>query len=243
MKRAHPLPYQEFIFNQPLRMYEAPLLRKAVLSVIDPSHVLYHNHLKDGVRWGYPLIQYKSIDGKAAILYLGKGIESIHALFTDLPKRKVVVDGREINLEIQKIVSKLYELQVTGEDFRPYKIINWLPLQGENYETFRRLQSEEEKHAFLKRILRNNVFSFAKGVGWQVEGELKVRNFELSPLRWITFKGVKFVSYDARFEMNAFLPPHIGLGKGVAHNYGVVFPRRRPSPKLSENQQKIHTNE
>ncbi|NPA43278.1 MAG: CRISPR-associated endonuclease Cas6 [Chlorobi bacterium] len=228
MERAHPVPYQEFVFNQPLRMYEARLLRSAILKVIKPYHVLYHNHLDDGLRWGYPLIQYKVIKGHGAILYLGKGIEGIHALFNDLPRRTVRVGDREINLEIKKIVSKLYQVRTWDDYFKRYRIINWLPVQEENYERFRQITDEEERVRFLENILKNNIFSFAKGVDWHIKERVHLRIRELSPLKWVSYKTVKFITYDAVFDTNVFLPPHIGLGKGAAHNYGVVFHMKTP---------------
>ncbi len=215
------LPYQKFYFKQPLKIYESRLLRSAVLKRIEPYDVLYHNHLDDGVRMGYPLIQYKSINGKAAILYLGDGIESIHALFSQRPG-KVRVRDRVINLEIERMESKLYRLYVTNEPLR-YKIFNWIPLQNENYLAYRRLRSDAARTEFLGRMLTGNILSFAKGVEWYVERPLELSLFRPSEMRWITYKNVKMMAFDADFAVNAILPAHIGLGKGAAHNYGVVF--------------------
>ncbi len=215
------LPYQKFYFKQPLKIYESRLLRSAVLKRIEPYDVLYHNHLDDGMRMGYPLIQYKSINGKAAILYLGDGIESIHALFSKRPG-KVRVRGRVINLEIERMESKLYRLYVTNEPLR-YKIFNWIPLQNENYLAYRRLRSDAARSEFLGRMLTGNILAFAKGVEWYVERPLELSLFRPSEMRWITYKNVKMMAFDADFAVNAILPAHIGLGKGAAHNYGVVF--------------------
>ncbi len=215
------LPYQKFYFKQPLKIYESRLLRSAVLKRIKPYDVLYHNHLDDGVRMGYPLIQYKSINGKAAILYLGDGIESIHALFSQRPG-KVRVRDRVINLEIERMESKLYRLYVTNEPLR-YKIFNWIPLQNENYLAYRRLRSDAARTEFLGRMLTGNILAFAKGVEWYVERPLELSLFRPSEMRWITYKNVKMMAFDADFAVNAILPAHIGLGKGAAHNYGVVF--------------------
>jgi hypothetical protein len=217
------LPYQEFIFKQKLHPYESRLFRSAVLRLIRPYYVLYHNHKIDGARRNYPLIQYKSIQGNAAILYLGKGIEGIQALFNDNRNKKIVINEKTINFEIQKIIPRLYHLEIL-EKFRRYKIQNWLPLQDKNYEQFKNLKTETEKIKFLENILIGNILSFAKGVNWNIKGELKIKNMNLSPMNWVSYKNIKFITYDAYFETNAFLPPHIGLGKGAAHNYGVIYP-------------------
>ncbi len=215
------LPYQKFYFKQPLRIYESRLLRSAILKRIEPYEVLYHNHLDDGVRMDYPLIQYKSLRGQGAILYLGEGIESIYALFSKRPG-KVRVRGREINLEIDRMESRLYRLFVTNEPLR-YKIFNWIPLQGENYREYRTLNSDKARIEFLGRMLIGNILSFAKGVDWYIDNPLELSMFRPSEMRWITYKNVKLMAFDADFAVNAVLPAHIGLGKGAAHNYGVVF--------------------
>ena len=222
------LPYHKVAFDLPLRAYESRLLRSAVLTVIKSDDslykILYHNHIDDGVRYGYPLIQYKVISGKGAILYLGKGIESIHLLFGQQP-RTVVVRNRKIELKVDKIYAKAYKMFLV-DNFYKYKIRNWLPLQDENFYEYRRLKTEQEKHNFLQKILRGNILSFAKGVGWFVNGELKIQDFQVSKTFWISYKKVKFLGFDVYFKTNCKLPPHIGLGKGSAHNYGVLFPQK-----------------
>ncbi len=229
------LPYQEFVFTQHLRMYESRMLRSAVLKVIKPYSLLYHNHLNDGVRFGYPLIQYKVINGRGAILYLGEGVEQIEALFHDVGKRDVYINGDKISLEIYKIIPRLYHLQVYhGEAFRRYKLTNWLPVQDENYLKFKSMSTIKEQNDFLVDMLKKNILAFAKGIGWFMEGEVKIKNFRRSALRWTSYKNVKFITYDVWFDANVFLPPHIGLGKGAAHNYGVLYPVKQKNHKQYE---------
>ena len=69
--------------------------------------------------------------------------------------------------------------------------------------------------------------SFAEGVGWEITDEIRIENFEINDEKWTSFKDQKFLSFNINFDVNVFLPPHIGLGKGAAHNYGVVYPVRK----------------
>jgi len=220
------LAYQEFVFSMPLAPYESRLLRRAVLKSLSGDKLWYHHHLEDGYWYRYPLIQYKSIRGKAAILYLGKGIEKIADLFLD-GRRPVEVDGRVFDFKAEKIHAKLYDLQVRDETVFAYDLLHWLPLQDDNFVTYRRMEDEDEKKEFLRKMLVSNILAFAKGVGWTIEKPVEIADFTIDKRQWISYKDVKHLGFRVHFRTNVFLPPHIGLGKGAAHNYGVVFYRRK----------------
>ena len=63
-------------FANEISQKEIPMFRGAVLHSMESCPVLFHNHLGDKFRYAYPLIQYKRIKGKAAIVFVGKGVES-----------------------------------------------------------------------------------------------------------------------------------------------------------------------
>ncbi len=219
------LAYQEFVFNQDLAPYEAGLLRKAVMSVTGKNNLLYHNHLGQGFRHAYPLIQYKSLMGKAAILYLGKAVNHIDRLFNN-SITEVQIEGKSLSFEIEKIHARIYTL-TTHENLRKYDIINWIPLQDQNFKDFQSLESENERLSFLSNLLTANILSFAKGVGWHIDEQVIIKDLQIYQQKWISFKNQKFLSFNVRFKTNVFLPDHIGLGKGAAHNYGVIFPVKK----------------
>ena len=226
---SKPLVYQEFLFHQKLAPYETDLLRSAVLQITKNNDNLYHNHLQDGFIYRYPLIQYKSILGHAAILYLGEAIKSINKLFAN-QSQEIKIEDRTFDFGIKKIHAQLYQLQMLNPG-KTYDIINWLPLQDDNFKQYRLLKTEEEKINFLKRILIANILAFAKAVDWQIEEEINIENFKIYKQKWISFKDQKFLGFNVRFTTNLFLPPHIGLGKGAAHNYGVIFPVKKMQVK------------
>ncbi len=219
------LSYQEFIFKQDLAPYEADLLRSAVLKLIGPSDVLYHNHLENGFYYNYPHIQYKSILGKAAILYLDKAVNSIGRL-SSFFNTNVEINGQNISFEIEKIRAYLFDLKVHPV-VSYYDIINWLPLQDDYYRQYQDLQSDKEQITLLQKKMIQNIVTFAKSINWFIEEEIIVTDIKIYKKRWISFKGKKFIGFNLRFATNVFLPSHIGLGKGAAHNYGVIFPVRK----------------
>ena len=221
-------PYLTLYFKQNLAPYEVPLLRSAILKAVQKQHVLYHNHKGGMFRQDYPLIQYKSIKGKAAVIYLSDGVEAIPLLFnaTDkiicLPKY-----NKDINLSVETIVSKNYRLIPSQEALFFYKIRNWMPLHNEHYVKYHQIEEPNDKLAFLKQHLIKNMITFMKGVGAYPCSNIAVDAFVIKKEKWISFKGIKFKAFDVFFSTNAFLPPHIGLGKGAAHNYGVIIPVKK----------------
>ncbi len=230
---AFHLPYQRFDFKQPLAPYEISKLRAAVISQLKPDSLLYHHHLGKRFLFKYPLIQYKSIGGKASILYLGKAIEHIASLFYNLKKEVILPSGDRVNFEIKRIVAKLYQLKF-HDHFESYILSNWLPLQGENYIKYRQLNHENEKIKFLKKMLKGNILTFAKGVEWKVEGEIQIPKIEILKEQWISYKDTKMLGFQAKFSTNIFLPPYIGLGKGASKNYGVIKKAKLPVEQHNE---------
>ena len=228
------LAYQEFIFKQDLAPYEADLLRSAVLKLIGPSDVLYHNHLENGFYYNYPHIQYKSILGKAAILYLDKAVSSIGRL-SSFFNTTVEINGKNISFEIEKIRAHLFDLKVHSA-LSYYDIINWLPLQDDYYRQYQGMQTDEERTALLQKKMIQNIITFAKSVGWYIEEEVIVTDIKIYKKKWISFKGEKFIGLNLRFATNVFLPSHIGLGKGAAHNYGVIYPVKIHSKAVKQNE-------
>ena len=69
-------------FVNNIRHDEIPKLRGAILSKIESPDILFHNHKGDGLRYKYPLIQYKVIDGKAVVLCINEGVSQIHNFLT-----------------------------------------------------------------------------------------------------------------------------------------------------------------
>lgn len=59
-------------FNNEIYPDEIDCFRGAVIHAMDGANVLFHNHLEGaGLRYSYPLIQYKRIHRKAAIVCVG----------------------------------------------------------------------------------------------------------------------------------------------------------------------------
>lgn len=208
-------------FNNTIERKEIPLFRGAVIeSVKDSNNVLFHNHIGEGFRYSYPLIQYKRIHQKAAIVCINEGTDSIGEFFSSC-NFQFKLGEKYVEMIIDSV--KAYQVQVQCWDTSfSYYLRNWLPLNSDNYEQYKKLDGLVEQTTFLEKILIGNILSFLKGVGIFIGEELKCKIISLSEPRLINNKGVRFMSFDLEFKSNISLPDFIGIGKNVSIGSGIV---------------------
>lgn len=200
---------------------EIPLFRGAVNAILEKNHsILFHNHINDGYRYSYPLIQYKRIGGKAAIVCFGEGTEAIGEFF-ERSEYVIHIGNREVETEVDVIEAKRTLVQVWNEEFR-YVVRKWLPLSSENYAAFRQLNGIREQSAFLEKILVGNILSFCKGLDITIDQEIKCVITNILGTRSYIYKGVKMMGFDVEFSTNVSLPDYLGLGKGVSLGFGTL---------------------
>jgi hypothetical protein len=207
-------------FRNELRQKEITMFRGAVLNVLQSNNVLFHNHTEEGFRYAYPLIQYKRLNNRAAIVCIEEGTESIGEFFAGF--REVIhIGDREIKLELDTVKAEQVLVQLWDSMFT-YSIRKWLPFNSDNYARYQQAPGLKEKLDFMEKILTGNILSFAKGVDIHFEKELVCSILDLIPQGQMYYKGVAFESFDVLFKTNVSLPNYIGLGKGVSHGFGMV---------------------
>lgn len=212
-------------FENEIRREEIVCFRGAVIHAMENANVLFHNHTdEDGLRYAYPLIQYKRINQKAAIVCLGEGTEAIGEFFAG-SNFDVVLGDHEVHLAIDHIDASQCLVQCWDEIFS-YHLRRWLPFNKQNYENFQQLESIADKCVFLERLLVGNMLSFAKGLGIRLEQEVVCKITQLSEPMTIVHKGVRLMGFDVEFRTNVSLPDYIGLGKGVSVGKGTVSKKR-----------------
>jgi len=209
-------------FDLPITQDELPLFRGAVISMVGKENILYHNHKEnDELRYAYPLIQYKRIHKKAALVCVGDdGTESIGAFFSR-GSNHVQLGDKECDLNVEQIKADTYVVQIWNSMFT-YRIRRWLPLNQENYEKYMALESIADKYVMLERLLIGNVLSFAKGVDVHFDNQVQCKITAVDDPYIVNYKGVKMMSFDAEFKTNVSLPDYVGLGKGVSLGMGTV---------------------
>ncbi len=213
------------VFNTPLRQSEIRKFRGAVIHAAGIENTLFHNHDGAGFNYKYPLIQYRIIGGKAAIVCLNEGIEQMQSLFSSgFVGNDLIIGGENKgNLMIESIRQNEFSLNVLESPVK-YHISRWLPLNQQNYTLWKNSETEEDRILKLNSILVGNIISFAKGVGWQIDSKIECSiDIDSVITRPIIYKEQQLISFSLDFTANLFFPNGLGLGKGVSSNLGVVL--------------------
>ncbi|HLW41378.1 MAG TPA: CRISPR-associated endonuclease Cas6 [Flavobacterium sp.] len=212
------------VFDTPLKQYEIPAFRGAIVDLVGREDTTFHNHKgENGFHYRYPKIQYKAKQGKAMIFCMEEGIEPLYQVFQN-SNQEINLNGKQIALNVEDIKLNQPFLQV-WDKWMYYKITDWLPLNEKNFERYITLDSEIEKLELLEKVLVGNILSMAKGLDWNIKNEVKVRITEKVAEKNITFKNVKMKGMIVFFKSNVFLPAHIGIGKGASIGHGVIHPQ------------------
>lgn len=218
-------------FKNPLSVYKIDPFRGAVVNQLQNKNILFHNHLKDGsgYRYSYPLIQYKRINQKAAILCLGEGTDSIGEFFSD-SDLNFNINGDKQQFEIENIQASKNIIQIWDSSFN-YRIRKWLALNQKNYDKYHQLEGITEKAQLLENILKGNILSMAKGLNIFFDKQIECKLKWVSEPQITQYKNTQLTSYDAEFYCNVSIPDFAGLGKGASIGYGTTVRNRDMTKK------------
>lgn len=194
------------------------------------SSILFHNHTDDGFRYSYPLIQYKRINRRAALLCLNQGTEAI-ALMLGKGAFRCRLGEREITLELDDVKADQHLIQ-TWDCMFAYYLRKWLPLNQVNYIEYQKLEGVAEKCQFLERMLTGNILSMGKGLGIHFDKAIACKITDISGTNLMRYKNVKMMAFDVEFKCNVSLPDYIGLGKGASTGFGVGVKKRENKEKI-----------
>jgi hypothetical protein len=210
-----------------IRQNEIPLFRGAVIhSLGEHPNVYFHNHLDDDkFRYAYPFIQYKRLEGKAAIVCVEDGVDIIGQFLTEV-NGTLTIGDRQITCNTGRIQPARILVQ-TWEEMFNYHISRWLPLNSQNYQRYKGIEGVVEKVSFLENILKANLLSMLKGLDIHLEKELILKITEISDSYLIHHKGVKMMAFNADFKCNLSIPNNIGIGKNASIGCGRVHQLRK----------------
>ena len=208
------------IFDIPLLPHQLPMWRGAIAEHAGWEEDAFHNHTgaKERVHYRYPSVQYRSIDGKAALFAVGDGVEAVQNML--LASDGVLNMGkRSYRLLIEDFKHQDYPLSMATET-KPYFLKNWLALNEHNYRAWEQKDALRDRIAQLEQILASNIISFAKGIHWQLE----VNMLQIQKTHKVKYHGMDLVAFDVSFSANIDLPESLGLGKAGSHGFGVLSP-------------------
>lgn len=209
------------IFEAEINPWEVAAFRGAIIKQVGRENILFHNHIDDTkYRYGYPLIQYKTNGHNPMIVCIEDGVDEIHRFFEHTNWR-LRINKREIETGIKRLNMNAFTMQVWDKHF-DYNLHNWLALNSENFQRYEKLAGSDEQHRFLEQILKANIISFAKGIDWTIDKQFNVTISKIRNQKFISFKRRKLLAFHLSFSTDVFLPPFIGLGKGVSRGFGVL---------------------
>lgn len=207
-------------FANEISQHEIPLFRGAVIHSLENKPILFHNHVGENFRYSYPLVQYKRIEGKAAIFCIGKGIEGIQELLSS--KNFIYQIGRRnVDMLIESIDSSQVFIGCIQKE-QHYRLHNWLPLNSYNYEKFQKTEDLVSKVLLFEGILVGNILSLLKGIGIHIDQQISLHITDLTSQYILNYKKMKLMAFDIEFMANIQLPQYIGIGKNASIGCGVL---------------------
>ena len=210
----------EIIFlSTHLRKADIPKFR-GFLANKYPNYNLIHNHLENGkLRYSYPQIQFKTINGHPAIIGIKEGIAVLKQVFMESNNIKI---GNKEETIYEKSISLKEEEFGIADKYIDYQFLSpWMALNQENYEKYK-VMNRFEQMQFLKHILRENLKTISKGFDYTIPDieEVKVDGNFIK--KEVNFKNLKMICFTGSFLTNFYLPDFLGIGKQVARGFGMV---------------------
>lgn len=208
------------IFDAKISFAEIPYVRGNMIRLSD-NDPLFHNHHAESFCYSYPLVQYKRINGHAALVGIERGAEALVRILGKEEEFSFQLGNRAVDMGAVMIRSEKFPVMCNAASYT-YSISNWLPLNKENYRTYQQTEGMIERIAMMEKILVGNILSFAKGVGIFFEHPITCRILQLESAGLINYKEVELMSFSGKFRCNVHLPECIGLGKSASVNHGVI---------------------
>lgn len=182
-----------------------------------PEYDELHNHNGDKFIYRYPLIQYKEIEGKPAIVGINEGADIIASLEEKINNLNIRGSSIEIFEKNISYVSSRYE---ATDSMLKYRFCSpWMCLNEKNYKSYI-IADENDKARLLKKILVGNILSMSQRFSYTVDKQLNAY-IDLTPCK-INFKNNEMIGFKGEFIVNFRIPDYIGLGKSVSRGFGTV---------------------
>ena len=206
---------------------EIILFRGAVLKNLgEKANLLFHNHSTEKTfRYAYPLIQYKRLGGKAAIVCVDEAVDYIGQLLTEA-NGMLKIGEREVVWQTERILPARLLVQTWEKPFN-YHISHWLPLNSKNYQIYQNTEGVAERVLLLENILKGNLLSMLKGLNIHIEQQIFVKITQLGEPFLLYNKGVGMMAFNADFMCNLTIPNNVGIGKNASIGFGVVHQERK----------------
>ncbi len=205
----------------PLQKRQIGDFRKMINSFVGADNDLFHNHqTPTKYHYRYPLVQYKTLDRKAALVGIGdRGAEAMDILLSDPDFRERCERWIGEQFAVTETSTEVLTLHTTP--VHRYRLRQYLALNEKNIDEWKARPGLLARTALLERCLAAHILKFASAIHWQ----LPARSLQVSVLDFrdyaTTLYGTPFLAFDVFFQTNITLPEAVGLGKAASHGYGV----------------------
>lgn len=220
---------QRLSFDFRLNQCQTPAFRGAIIKAMgDKAHPLMHNHIEEGLRYAYPLVQYKVFNKRPCIICIGEVGKDI---------RQILTEEENLTLDILGMKRKCKVIEIEEREFTPriddqpkyYSLTSYLPLTGDNVKEYDSLMALTDKICMIEKILTGNILSFFKGIGYSAEKQIVCVVTSIDKKYDVGYKHVHFHAFDLHFVSNVQLPAYIGLGKSSSIGMGIL--QEHPLPE------------
>lgn len=182
------------------------------------EYPILHNHYnKEKYHYGYPLIQYKVINGQAVILGINEGVEVLKDISSSIKKLKM---DKYYSVNEKVFYEKEVNVSISRKEYQYQFMTPWIGLNTENYKKFIKIKNWKDKKIFLNKIIIGNILSMCKGLGIIVNRQLRVKSYLNE--KTVQYKSVNMKGFTGEFTANFRMPTLFGLGKGVSQGFGTV---------------------
>lgn len=208
------------LFANKISVREIPYFRGSIIQLADGDEH-FHNHTENGFAYSYPLIQYKCLNGMAAVIGINDAGDILERMFTPSDCFLCQWGKRRVNMKVNSVNTEVCDVEVS-ESPRVYVMESWLPINQRNYPEYRSLISLRQRIEMLEKILVGNILSFAKGLHLFFNAQVVCEIMRMEKTKTISYKGVELTGFSVTFCTNIVLPDNIGLGKSASVNHGVI---------------------
>ncbi|CAM2065666.1 hypothetical protein SCOR_09805 [Sulfidibacter corallicola] len=184
------------------------------------DQALLHNHQPDGgLRYGYPLVQYRVDGDRVQVLGIGEGGDTLCGLFLNL--RELVLKGEVIPLREKRITQCTERFGWSSDPIRYRFTSPWLALNQRNHRLWRDADAAGRQE-LLGRTLVGNLISMSKGLDYLLTLEQRLTaRLRVTP-KSVGFKNQSMTGFVGTFWINYRIPTGFGLGKSCSRGFGAV---------------------
>lgn len=207
------------LFNLPVQKREIDQWRGAFIEMGGWEDSLFHNHkTKDSYHYRYPLIQYRSVNNRAALFAIGDGIPAFQSVLAN-NEWFINWNGQKHSLQIANLKSAQTTIEMLDAP-KTYRLRKWLALNQDNYKRWQNTTSLLERVALLERVLAGQLLGFCTAMGYQLPERLEVCLEDIETIRKVRLHGNAMIAFDVNYSANIVLPKGIALGKGKSVGFG-----------------------